>query len=67
MSISYDKAQRDRAKRDKLHLVTIDALGISFQGPVDRDEAFKLFEYLKGVLSRREPPKPDEPPAEGGQ
>jgi hypothetical protein len=65
VSVTYEKSQRDRAKRDRLHLVTIDALGVAFQGPVDRDEAFALFEYLKAFLDRRRAKPTPEPEPEG--
>lgn len=53
MTVSYTKAQRERAKRDGSCLVTIATPGIEFQGPVSVEEARRLDEYLVAFLKRR--------------
>ncbi len=53
MAITYDQQQRDTAKDRKLPLITIDAYGMSFQGPVDWEEQKELEKYLIAFMDRR--------------
>jgi hypothetical protein len=53
MPVTYSKAQRERAKKDKLHLVTLCALGVEFQAPVNREEAERILGFIETVLQKR--------------
>ena len=59
MAITYTKAQKDRAKAEGLKLVTIDAHGLSFQGPTTAEECAALEAYILAFVNRRgDRPKP---------
>lgn len=54
MSISYTKEQKQKAKADGLHLVSIDVgWAMSFQGAVSEEERDELAKYLIAFLGRR--------------
>ena len=41
MAVTYTKEQREIAKERQRHLVTVSALGVTYQGPVEIDVAEK--------------------------
>jgi hypothetical protein len=51
--ITYPKELRERAKRDKLNLVTMQALGVTFQGAVPAEEARTILVYIQREIQSR--------------
>jgi hypothetical protein len=52
MAVTYSKAQRDRAKKDGLHLVTMAARGVEVQAPVSEEESKRLADFIHDFLAR---------------
>ena len=55
-NVSYPKEMRDKAKAEKLHLVTVQALGATVQAPVSKSEAQGVFNCALGLIKRELPP-----------
>lgn len=53
MSVSYSQEQKAATKESHLHLVTISAGGMEFQGPTSDEERNELVKYLLAFLDRR--------------
>ncbi len=53
MTVTYTKDQRSFAKAHDLRLVTIDAFGMTFQGPVTLEERGEVLAFLSDWLKRR--------------
>lgn len=53
MAVTYTKAQKDTAKKDGLHLVTIAAAGMEFQGATTEEERDELLKYILAFVQRR--------------
>jgi hypothetical protein len=49
---SYPKEMREIAKREKLHLVTVDVPGMTFQGPVPLPWAKELIAIVTEFANR---------------
>lgn len=62
MSVTYTKSQRERAKRDGLHLVTIAAKGIEVQAPVTEDEMNRVCDFANTRADNLAWWVPGEPP-----
>jgi hypothetical protein len=53
MAVTYSKEQRELAKRDGLHLVTISAGGVEYQAPVPAEEMERVKAFIMESLARR--------------
>jgi hypothetical protein len=53
MGVSYTKAQRELAKREGLHLVTLAAKGIEVQAPVSKEEMDWVAAFILDFIRRR--------------
>lgn len=53
MAVTYTKSQREYAKREGLHLVTLAAKGIEVQAPVTEEEMERVVRFVLGFLERR--------------
>lgn len=51
--ISYSKQMREIAKRERRELVTVDVNGMTYQGPVSREEADMLLGKFNEWLEER--------------
>ncbi len=47
MAVTYTKAQKDTAKREGLHLVTVAAAGLEVQCPTTEEERDALLNYAR--------------------
>lgn len=56
MSVGYTKEQKAVAKDRGLHLVTMAAFGMEFQGVTTEEEARALLQYILEFIGRRTPP-----------
>ena len=53
MAVTYAKSLRDKAKAESLHLVTLSARGVEFQGAVSADESLAVVAFLERFLAWR--------------
>jgi hypothetical protein len=53
VSVTYSKQQRAVAKQDGLKLVTMSVPGVEFQGPVTKEEAEQLEQFVYQFLIKR--------------
>lgn len=53
MTVTYRKAQREKAKVEGLRLITVSVPGLEFQGPVSKEDANSLLAWLTAFLGRR--------------
>ena len=56
----YTREQRAYAKEKNLHLVTIDALGVEFTGPVSKPIARRLLKWCTTNILSKPPADVDE-------
>lgn len=65
MPVSYPNEMRKKATREGTQLVTIDALGMHFQGPVSQEEAFEIATFLRDFQKRHRPKTAETPRSAG--
>ncbi len=53
MSVTYTKQQREMAKREGLHLITLATEYIEVQAPVSEEEMRRISELIVEFLERR--------------
>lgn len=53
MAVTYTVGQREYAKKHRLPLVTLSAMGLEFQGPVSKEEAATILKFMTEVMERR--------------